>query len=254
MSLLALQRDLRAWLVAGSEDAAARLGAAAAPGLLVYQNNYRSQLVACLEESFAKTRAWLGDDAFLAACIAHIDETPPHDWTLDAYADGLPAALAARYPEDPEVAELAALELALADAFVGADADPLPAARLAGVDWDHAVLAFHPTLRTLTAVSNATDIWSALADDGTPPPARARAAPAAILVWRRGFTTTFRTTDAAEAEALRAMQAGASFGTLCATLVADLGEEAGIAAASGYLGRWIGDGLISGVVGEVEQP
>lgn len=247
MSLLALQRDMRAWLLGGADDAAARIGETAAPGLLVYQNNYRSQLVGCLEESFAKTRAWIGDDAFLRACVAHIDRVPPQSWTLDAYAEGFPASLAARYPGDPEVAELAALELALSDAFVGGDAEPAATAMLAAVDWDTAVLRFHPTLQTMAAVSNATEIWSALAEGEAPPLARRRDAPAAIVVWRRGFLSTFRVTDPAESDALADMQRGLTFGALCTALAAAHGDEAGIAMASSYLARWIGDGLIAGV-------
>ena len=49
MSLLALQRDMRAWLICEDTPAAKRLGVDAAAGLRVYQNNYRAQLVACLE-------------------------------------------------------------------------------------------------------------------------------------------------------------------------------------------------------------
>ena len=64
MSLLALQRDMRAWLACEDTSAADRLGTAAASGLRVYQNNYRAQLVACLEEGFAQTHAWIGGDAF----------------------------------------------------------------------------------------------------------------------------------------------------------------------------------------------
>ena len=85
MTLAELQRDFRTWLVSASDDAAARLGTDIMAGLSVYQNNYRAQLVGCLEESFPQVRAWLGDDAFLPAAMTHIDSHPPHAWTLDAY-------------------------------------------------------------------------------------------------------------------------------------------------------------------------
>ena len=110
MSLLALQRDFRLWLTEESAEAADRVGAAAMPGLQIYRNNYRAQLMACMEDSFPQLRAWLGDDAFRAAAAVHIDRTPPHRWTLDAYPVDLPATLADLHPDDPEIAELARLE------------------------------------------------------------------------------------------------------------------------------------------------
>ncbi|MDY7525197.1 DNA-binding domain-containing protein [Sphingomonas sp. 10B4] len=119
--MLTLQRDMRAWLVAADADAANRYGSAAAAGLLVYQNTYRAQLVACLEESFVQTRAWVGGEAFHHAIVAHIERVPPTSWTLDAYPRDFPATLALLYPDDPEVAELAWIEYALGEAFVGPD-------------------------------------------------------------------------------------------------------------------------------------
>ncbi len=140
MNLIELQRDMRAWLTCEDAAAAARFGDEAAPGLRVYQNNYRAQLAACLEESFEHTRDWIGGEAFHRAIVAHVDRVPPSSWTLDAYARDFPATLAILYPADPEVAELAWLEMALGEAFVAADADALAADDLAAVDWDRAVL------------------------------------------------------------------------------------------------------------------
>ena len=46
MRLIDLQRDMRAWLMREDASAAIRIGENAAPGLRVYQNNFRSQLAA----------------------------------------------------------------------------------------------------------------------------------------------------------------------------------------------------------------
>jgi hypothetical protein len=107
MNLAALQRDMRSWLTVEARDAAARFGERAEPGLAVYLNNYRGQLMTCLSESFATVRAWLGEAAFDAAAAMHIDRLPPHNWTLDAYSLEFPDTIDALYPEDPEVGELA---------------------------------------------------------------------------------------------------------------------------------------------------
>ncbi|WP_159982620.1 MULTISPECIES: DNA-binding domain-containing protein [unclassified Novosphingobium] len=246
MNLAALQRDFRGWLVEGSDDAASRIGAAARPGLAVYQNNYRTQLVACLAETYGHTHAWLGDDAFLAAAITHIDASPPHAWTLDAYPEGFAVTLAGLYPDDGEVAELAALEWALSRAFTAPDAAPMTPGDLAAVDWDTAIIRFTPSLDIIPAATNAAAIWSALAAGETPSTAERLPEPAALVVWRQDFAPSFRTIDAVEEQAIIRCAARQDFTALCGSLIETLGESAGIDRAAALLGQWIGDGLIVG--------
>lgn len=247
MTLAILQGDFRRWLIDRSQEAADRIGPAAGPGLCVYQNNYRAQLVGCLSETYERTQAWLGEEAFVAAAVTHIDDRPPSAWTLDAYPAGFADTLAALYPDDAEVAELAWLEWALSRAFTAADADPIAPDRLAAVDWDEAVIRFAPGLITRKTTTNAAAIWAALTADQMPPPVELLPEPAALLVWRQGYVPNFRTIDATEAYAIKLVEAGHSFGALCAALVATWGEEEGIAHAGALLGQWIGDGLIVGI-------
>jgi hypothetical protein len=247
MSLLALQRDMRAWLVDESDAAAQRLGDESAPGLRVYQNNYRSQLIACLEESFARTREWIGGEAFHEVVVTHIERVPPSSWTLDAYARDFPATVAMLYPDDAEVSELAWLEYALGEAFVGADAEPVAAAELADVDWDRAILRFTPTLALGDLTTNAAAIWSALAENEVPPSVELLPEAGAIVVWREGQIAQFRTTDGIERQALSSAQDGLSFATLCDAMVDALGEAEGIARAGAMLGQWVRDGMIVSV-------
>lgn len=247
MTLLELQRDFRAWIAETSDEAASRLGPAARPGLDVYQNNYRASLVACLGETFERVRLWIGEERFLNTAAAHIDVTPPHAWTLDAYSRDFPETLELLFPNDAEIGELGWLDLALAEAFVGPDADPVDPARLSAVDWDGAVLHLGPTLRTRSFRTNAAAIWSALSAGDMPPGVEMLPEPAAIIVWRQGFVSCFRTAEPGEAEAIERVRGGMSFGALCAMMVERLGEEQGVSAAGALLGRWIGDGLIVGV-------
>jgi hypothetical protein len=244
MSLLALQQDFRSWLTTESVNAGARLVAGAAPGLSVYLNNYRSSLMSCLAESFEITRAWLGDEAFETAAANHIDRLPPHSWTLDAYALDLPATLARRHPEDPEIAELARLECALSVAFVGPHADAIDPRVLAEIDWDGAALRFVPTLELLDITTNVGAIWSAIAAGEAPPMAQLLPAPACIAIWRNGLTPAFRTLDAGEADALRPMMEGRRFDDLCGDLVERHGEQEGLALAGALLGQWLRDGIV----------
>jgi hypothetical protein len=247
MSLLAMQREFRGWLCADDETIAPRSRGNAMAGLRVYQNNYRAQLVGCLEESFSQTRAWIGGEAFHAAIVTHIDRVPPSSWTLDAYGRDFPATLTALYPDDPEVGELAWIDWALGEAFVGPDAPALDAAQATHVDWDHAVLHFTPTLDHCDIATNAPAIWAALTADEMPPPATTLPQPGAVIAWRDHFTARFRTIDRNELQALLLARSGMGFAEICAALVASLGENAGIACAGACLGQWLGEGLICGI-------
>lgn len=246
MSLLDLQRDMRGWLTREDEAITARLGAHADAGLSVYLNNYRAQLVACLEESFPRTRDWIGGEAFEAAVIAHIARVPPSSWTLDAYPRDFPATLALRYPSDPEIAELAWLDMALGEAFVGPDS-PMLEEDLAGIDWDRAVLRFTPTLDLADLTTNATAIWSALADGDTPPGVEMLPEAGAMIVWRHAGLSRFRAIGQVERQALLSARQGLPFAALCAAMVDACGDDDGIVQAGQMLGQWLGDGLVSGI-------
>lgn len=243
MSLRALQRDFRQWLVAEPARLPATLGEQMRPGLAVHLNNYRSQLLGCLATSYPMLRAWMGESAFDAAAAAFIDASPPRAWSLDAYAEGFPASLT-----DAAHREFAELELALATAFVGADARPFDANAAAGIDWDSAVLRLLPTVAILPVTTNVADIWRALLDEQPPPPARPVSDGSAILVWRRAYSPALRAVEADEVATLARIRNGDSFGEVCAGLVATLGEQDGTIAAATMLARWLADGLISHIV------
>ena len=245
MTLAALQQDFRGWLTTGSGEASSRFAPDAQAGLQVYQNNYRAALMACLEDSFPRTLAWIGSDGFRSAAARHIDDCPPDSWSLDHYASHFPAALAEACPDDPEVAELAALELALADAFVGRDAEPMDAACLPDIDWDHAVLRWVPGSRLLPMLTNAPAIWSALAAEVEPPAAAMYPEPATVMIWRQAETSCFRLLDPLEAHIAPGLFDGMGFAEICARLVTDLGEREGVQASGTWLGRWVADGLLA---------
>ncbi|KJK24418.1 hypothetical protein UB46_11095 [Burkholderiaceae bacterium 16] len=246
MSLHALQQDFRAWLMAASSDAATRIGPDTSAGLAVYQNNYRAQLVGCLETSFPRVREWMGDEAFLSAAVTHVDNHPPHAWTLDAYADGFDGTLIEQYPDNPDLHELAWIEHAMSLSFVAADALPLPA--LDDIDWDAASLTLAPSLRLRTATTNAQQLWITLNDGELVPGSEMLAQPAGLIVWRREFGCYLRQVDAVEFEALRQVREDGRFEALCAWLVSRLGEDDGIARAGELLANWLGNGIVTGIV------
>lgn len=244
MSLLALQRDIRDWLAKEDMAAADRIGPAAAPGLAVHQNNYRAQLVACLDSSFPRTRAWIGEDMFLQAAVHHIDSVPPSSWTLDAYARDYPATLAQLHPDDPEIAEIAGIELALEELFVAADSPAVGLDALGDLDWDRAVLTFAPSIDLLHLSTNGFAIWSALVDQKEPPAPQYLDTPNVALLWRQGEQCRIRIVDDAELQALLNLRYGTTFGALCRNVALLLGEEAGMTLVGRWLGLWLSDQMV----------
>ena len=244
MRLHELQQNFRAWL---TSESAVDFGERAQPGLAVYLNNYRAQLLSCLSTSYPMVRSWIGDAAFDGAAATHIDRTPPHSWTLDAYGLDFSETLAELYPNDAEVAELARLERELGWAFVGRDARPVDPTSLAEMDWDRATIQLVPTFTLLPVTTNVGALWSALHNQETPPPAMRLPEAAHLAVWRDGFASKFRTVAAEEFAVLAQIRAGQSFGAVCTALVERLGEEAGPAAAGGMLSQWLTDRLIENI-------
>ena len=246
MRLAELQAAMGRDLVEAGDSAFAAL-MAGQPGVAVYRNNYRGQLLACLRDAYEQCWAWLGDDGFEAAAGAYIEAHQPSGWTLDAYGGEFDALLRERFPQDPELAELAWLEWALRRAFDGADAAPVDMGGLGEVDWEAARFRFAPTLKLGTMTTNAAAIWSALAEGVAPPGAEMLAGPATVLVWRQGFAPSFRTLEEREARLLRLALEGATFGAICGELAGELGEDEAAAAAGALLGQWLPEGLIVGI-------
>ena len=246
MRLSALQSGFLDWLVDGDEDQPPNLPLRRAEGLAVYQNNYRASLMACLAETYPQTMAWMGEAEFRRVAAHHIDRVLPHSWTLDDYADGLPASLAAEYPDDREIGELARIELALSQTFVAANAAVMMPAQMVGIDWNGAWLQLIPALTILPLNTNAAEIWMALADERRPPVAREQRTPGAVLVWRLEGICRVRQLDADEADMVRRLVGNPTpFGHLCERAVARWGEEKAILAIGQWLARWVGDGLIA---------
>lgn len=247
MNLAQWQRDFCAWLITASETRANGLAGGAMAGLNVYQNNYRAQLVGCLEQAYPRVRAWLGTTLFHNAVITHIHTHPPQAWTLDTYPRDFGDTLAALFPDNPDLHELAWIENALSLAFVAADAEPLSLHALRAVDWDTARLRLTPSLRTRALTTNADSIWSALWEETSVPVSTLLPKPGGLIVWRRQFTSRLKPVDAVELDALVYLQAHGCFASLCDRLVARLGEESGIVRAGELLAGWLASELITGV-------
>lgn len=245
MNLARWQKDFRDWLTISSADASHRLVHGSPVGLDVYQNNYRAQLMSVLEASYPKVLARLGADLFRDAAIIHIDQHPPHAWTLDVYGENFEDTLRTLLPHNPDVHELTWVEWSLAQSFVAADADGVSNDDLAGVDWETAQLRLAPSLRLRRVTTNVEAVWSALHDDAGAPESEMLDAAGGLIIWRQDTSCHLRQTDATEYAALQSLHEDAYFASLCDVLVEHLGEEIGVVRAGELLASWIGAGIVT---------
>lgn len=244
MSLLAIQQDMRAWLVDARRDAPHPAHAAPAAGYRVYRNNYRVALMRCLETGYPMLRDWMGAEAFQQAAIQHVQQHPPHAWTLDAYGADFACTLQQRHPHNPDLHELAWIEWALAESFVAADAPAVAIDALAGMDWDAARLVAAPSLRQRRATTNAAALWQAWLAGETLPESEMLPVAGGVITWRQDVTCRLRALDAIEHAALMMLHDDDRFASLCAALVEHLGEQAGVQRAGELLAGWLQAGIV----------
>ena len=163
----------------------------------VYRHAYVARLAEVLADDYEQLHAYLGDAGFAKFAKSYIAAHPSDRRSARDFGRHVPEFLKADagFAKHPELAEIARLEKALADAFDGPDAEPLKLSELAKLApelWAKLVFTPHPTAIRLTVATNAADIWSALREDTAPPPAQLLPEPQAILVWRHDVTARFR--------------------------------------------------------------
>ena len=251
MNLLATQLGFQQHLL-GAGDASALLAGRTerrALWLAIYANAYRQRLIGALADTFAKTRAVLGEADFEAAALRYIDANPPTHRNLREFGHAFAEHLRIALPARPQLAELAQLDRALRRAFDGPDSAVIGAAELAAVPppaWATLTLTPVPTALLLRFEHNTVAVWQALDDDMAPPPAEHSAAAVDWLVWRKALQPHFRSLAPAEATLLRAMLAGARFAEACE--LASAGSDEDLTPVIGQcLRTWLEDGVLGAV-------
>jgi len=86
---------------------------------------YLFRLVEALREDYRLVARLLGDDAFFALCAGYVGAHPSRNPSLARLGAELPAFLRERPAPRPDLADLAALEWARAEAFIAPDSAPL---------------------------------------------------------------------------------------------------------------------------------
>ena len=216
----------------------------------VYRHAYVARLAEVLADDYEQLHAYLGDAGFAKLAKSYIAAHPSDRRSARDFGRHVPDFLAsdAGFAKHAELAEIAALEKALADAFDGPDAEPLKLATLAEVspeDWTRLVFTAHPTARRLTFRTNAAEIWSALRYEKGPPSACLLPDPQAILVWRQDVTARFKPLAPEEAMMWDEAAAGTRFGVLCEMVATYAGEDGADFRAASYLKDWVDMGSLA---------
>ena len=215
--------------------------------LHIYHHAYRARLLETLQDAFEKTWAYLGDEAFESAALSFIEKTPPRHRNLRWYGEAFPQWLAQQFRNDADIAELAAMDWQLRNAFDAPDAPPLRAAHLACLsvaDWDKAGFCFTPSLCMTPVRYNIASIWHALDREEVPPTAEILAESSWLLTWRKGWQPHFRTIPGVEFEALSFLIKGGSFAQMASRLNQLLPDPDTATLAAQMLSTWIREELI----------
>ena len=202
-----------------------RAGVDAARRLGIYHHAYRARLNEVLTDTFAKTYLFMGSDLFDEEAVAFAVANPPTARSLNRYGHNFPDYLAARYPDNPELFELARLDWDLRHCFDGPDA-PAFSASDAQADtvgqWLARPAPLHHSLRLRPIQTNVVQVWRAIDADTDVPPIEPLEKPASLVVWRKELQPHFQTVDATQALFLQRLMEGASITTSCEQLAATL--------------------------------
>ncbi len=219
----------------------------------IYRDAYVLRLIDVIGNDHEHLRRYLGEEQFEGMARAYIASCPSHHPNARWFAHRLPEFLQTTepYARQPVLAELAALERALNDAFDGPDAPVLDMADLAAIppsDWAQLSFVRHPTASRLEVSSNASAIWAALKVDEEPPAATLSNNTIHLLIWRHDTTSMFRELKEEEAMMWDEASKGRRFADLCEMLATFDDPASAPVRAAGYLKTWLDAGVLSEVM------
>jgi hypothetical protein len=214
----------------------------------IYANMYFYRIRDALKEDFPATLAVLGDANFHNLVTGYILEYPPTQPSISHCGSHL-AEYLRRHPmrdSAPFIADLAALERASVEVFLGADAvamEPDTLRALAPRDWPALKLRLHPSAQILALEWRVSELLRAV-EEGRPWTPAERGA-VKVLVWRREARVFYRALEQPEADALEAVSRGATFAEICELVAASAEDPSPVAAMNRMLARWLSDRLLT---------
>lgn len=220
----------------------------------VYAGMYRTRLLDCLAQDFAKLRVALGSEAFEQWMERYLRVHPSTSPTLRNIGRHLPDFLRtqAEEPARQWLADLAQLEWSRVDVLDRIDEPLMSSHELAR----HAATGFSELrLRAVSAhvvlrlASPVIPLWRALAEGHSQPPATELASSPshAVLVWRRPDQCVYhRAADDLEATCLTLLGAQpTAFADLCALASETLAPRSAAMRMAALLTSWLEEGLLA---------
>jgi hypothetical protein len=286
-ALTDLQSDFQAFLLDGNarmlDRVAGTAKVSAETRLAIYYDAYRLRLLEALASNYPVLRAWIGEEEFETAAIAYLAAHPSRHFSIRWFGHLLPEFLAATPPwqDKSSLAEMAALEWALSEAFDAEDGTIIGVEDMAGIPadaWPDMRLHFHPSAQRLDLRWNVPILWKAINQNldvekntascrgetsATPSAGKEQREdapavadvpalmqgdyPQAWLVWRQDLKTWFRSLSVDEAWALDAAMTGENFAAICEGLCEWIDAQNVALHAAGLMKQWITDGIVSGI-------
>jgi len=220
-----LQNDFKEYLFTGANEAlmldyiTERNHIPAQQRLDVYRNAYYIRLQEAIAHDFPTLLAAAGDERFAELVTLYIKAQPSTSPSLRDFGRALPQWLRARAAY--ALADVAAMEWAVLEAFDAADAEPLYAETLAGIPaekWQELTFVLHPSLSVLLVSCNAIDLWSAVRNEATSVPECKPNEQQYLAVWRTPKGPAVQSIDAATYQLLSLLKRGRCFGDCCVEL------------------------------------
>ena len=214
----------------------------------IYANMYFYRILDALKEDFPATLAVLGDENFHNLVTGYLLEYPPTDASITNSGSHL-ADYLRDHPmrEDaPLIADLAILERATVEVFLGPDARVLEPNALRAVaveDWPAMKLKLHSSAQILSLDWRVSDLLRAVEEHRPWNPPNQDAVK--VLVWRVNTRVFHRDLDPTEANALEATAHSATFAEICDIVAATATDQDPVAAMNQMLARWLSDSLLT---------
>jgi hypothetical protein len=215
----------------------------------IYADMYFYRLLAVLKEDYRGVLKVIGATGFHNLVTGYLFAHPPTYPSVSEAGRNL-ARYIRRDPirrRFPFLADLAALERALVDSFVAADAAALDSSALRIVKpkaWPRMRLRTHPATLIVGFDWTVAPLLRAVEEDRDwKTPVRRRSA---VLVWRKNASVFYRELESAEWAALEGARRGSSFAAICTAALAELGGDDEVASINRMLERWLADGILVG--------
>ena len=214
----------------------------------IYANMYFYRILDALKEEFPATLAVLGNDNFHNLITSYLLEYPPTEPSLYHCGRHLAEHLR-KHPmreQAPFVADLAALEREIVEVFQGVDSVALvPGAlrEIAPADWPTMKLTLQAAAQILALDWRVLELVRAVEE--LRPWKQPERSAVKVLVWRRGTRVFHRDLETAEANALGAIERGATFAEICDVVAEHAGVDDPVGAMNRMLARWLSDGLLA---------